>query len=108
MSRAACMRRVMAVVVFCRSLERFRLNWLASLGRASLAIYVMHILAGSGVRIILQKAMGIDAVFVHLVAGTALGIGLPLLALRLAGRFGLRVWLGLGQGVPHAPAATAR
>lgn len=102
------MASVMAVAVFCLSLERYRLYWLAFLGRASLAIYVMHIVAGSGVRIILQKAMGIDAVAVHLVAGTAFGIGLPLLALRLADRIGLSGWLGLVPGGTHAPAATVR
>ena len=86
---ALAMTTVLAVVLLCMWLERFNLAWLAALGRASLAIYVMHILAGSGVRIVLQKLLAIDAVIVHLVLGTLLGIGLPLLVNRLMERHGL-------------------
>lgn len=86
---ALAMTTVLAVVLLCMWLERFSLAWLAALGRASLAIYVMHILAGSGVRIVLQKLLAIDAVIVHLVLGTLLGIGLPLLVNRLMEHHGL-------------------
>jgi fucose 4-O-acetylase-like acetyltransferase len=80
---------ILAIVLPCIWLQRFRLEWLAALGRASLAIYVMHILAGSGVRIVLHKLLGIDSVLIHLAVGTLLGIGLPVLALRLMKRFRL-------------------
>lgn len=83
----------------CQWLDRnFRCGWLARLGQASLAIYVMHVLAGSGARIVLQKLLGITSVSLHLLVGTVLGIVLPLLALRVFERLGLRVALGLGQG----------
>ena len=88
---------VLSVITLCRWLERFRLDWLARLGQASLAIYVMHILAGSSIRIILQKFIGIDWVAVHLVVGTLAGMGLPLIVLRLADRIGMSSWLGLGK-----------
>lgn len=80
---------IIAVALLCRWMERFRLGWLSVLGRASLAIYVMHILAGSGVRIVLHKVLGIDSASVHLALGTLLGIGLPMLALRLMDRYRL-------------------
>lgn len=88
---------VMAVVGFSRWLKRYRLEWLAALGRASLAIYVMHVLAGSGARIVLQKLLGIESVFIHLLIGTVCGLLTPFLALRLAERFGLVGWLGIGD-----------
>jgi peptidoglycan/LPS O-acetylase OafA/YrhL len=94
---ALAMVSIAAVVACCYWLARWRLLWLVSLGRASLAIYVMHILAGSGARIVLQKMLGIDAVAVHLMVGTVVGIVLPLVALRLIARLGIRAWLGLGR-----------
>ena len=94
---ALAMATIVAVVASCLWLARWRLHWLAALGRASLAIYVMHILAGSGARIVMQKMLGVDAVSVHLVVGTVVGIVLPLVALRLIEWLGLRVWLGLGR-----------
>jgi fucose 4-O-acetylase-like acetyltransferase len=60
------------------SLLRFKLKWLAFLGKASLGIYVMHILAGSGTRIILHKFLT-DDVLTHLVVGTAVGVLFPLM-----------------------------
>ena len=61
------------------SLLRFKLRWLAFLGEASLGIYVMHIIAGSGIRIILQKMLGINDILTHLVIGTTMGVLIPLL-----------------------------
>jgi len=60
------------------SLLRFKLRWLAFLGEASLGIYVMHIIAGSGIRIILQKMLGINDILTHLVIGTTMGVLIPL------------------------------
>ena len=45
-----------------------------------MAIYVMHILAGSGVRVMLSKFLGINDVIVHLLVGCLTGLLLPLLA----------------------------
>jgi len=74
---------VAAMVALCRWLARYRLDWLAALGRASLAIYVMHILAGSGTRIVLQKLFGVETAGLHLLIGSLSGILLPLLALQV-------------------------
>lgn len=64
-----------------------RLGWLAWIGASSMAIYLMHILAGSGVRILLAKVGGTDAYLLHLVAGCMAGVGLPLLVTVLVGRW---------------------
>lgn len=60
-------------------LARFRSNWLLFLGASSMSIYVTHILAGSGARVILQKLMGIESIAIHLALGTLAGLGAPLL-----------------------------
>ena len=41
-------------------------------------IYLVHILAGSGIRILLQRGLGISNWEVHLVAGLVGGVALPL------------------------------
>ncbi|KAF1042143.1 MAG: hypothetical protein GAK35_02886 [Herbaspirillum frisingense] len=45
-------------------------------------IFLMHILAGSGVRIGLRKFLGVESALVHVIAGTVAGVILPWLAYR--------------------------
>lgn len=74
---------IIAVVALCLKLEKSETGWLAAIGNASLGIYLMHILAGSGVRIVLHKVLEIDSAAVHLALGTIAGVALPLLAMRI-------------------------
>lgn len=50
---------------------------LAALGRASMAIFLAHILVASGVRIVLIKGLGLTSPPIHLIAGLVLGTLLP-------------------------------
>lgn len=70
-------------------LGQFRVGWLLFLGASSMTIYLMHILAGSGVRVILASFLGIDSIPVHLVLGTLVGIAAPLLAQVVINRYRL-------------------
>jgi fucose 4-O-acetylase-like acetyltransferase len=79
------------VVVFAHWLTRFNLRWLAYLGQQSMTIYLVHILAGSGCRILLLKLLGITSVGIHLLIGTLGGLLLPLLFYIGCIRFGLSV-----------------
>jgi fucose 4-O-acetylase-like acetyltransferase len=54
------------------------------LGTASLAIYLIHILAASGMRIILSKFLGINNISIHLIVGTILGVILPIIAFEIS------------------------
>ncbi|MFO7703741.1 MAG: acyltransferase [Halopseudomonas sp.] len=58
-------------------------KWIMFIGTSSMAIYLMHILAGSGVRIILGRVLGVDDAGVHLIVGCAVGLFAPLLAVML-------------------------
>ncbi|TKA93422.1 acyltransferase family protein [Halopseudomonas bauzanensis] len=80
---------IAAVVTLCSWSARRPLGFVAYLGTASMAIYLMHILAGSGVRVLL-KVGGVDSFLLHAVAGVAGGLLLPLLALAIAQRLQLR------------------
>lgn len=50
------------------------------IGSSSMAIYLMHILVGSGVRVILKSLIGIDSFVVHLIVGCCVGVCLPVMA----------------------------
>lgn len=91
---------IFLVLQLSRHLAKWKWTWLVYLGRHSLEIYLIHILAGSGARILLDKGLGIADPGVHLLLGTLAGVGLPLLFLVVARPWG-GAWL-------FAPAALRR
>ncbi|MDF2234254.1 acyltransferase family protein [Albimonas sp. CAU 1670] len=82
--------------------QRLDLGWLRMLGRRSLSIFVMHILALAGLRIALQKGAGIEDPAILLPVVLVGGVLLPLGADALLRRLGLARWLGLGGPRPDA------
>ncbi len=65
------------------------------IGRMSMTIYILHILAAGGARVIMQK-LGVPPMplFYALVV-TAIGVGAPMIAYVAFERLGLLPWLGL-------------
>ncbi|EFE94128.1 acyltransferase family protein [Serratia odorifera] len=61
-------------------LARRDLAWLRKLGELSMVIYLMHILAGSGLRIALSKGLHVDNWAIHVIAGTLFGLIAPVIA----------------------------
>jgi fucose 4-O-acetylase-like acetyltransferase len=80
---------IVFVVFLAQWLTRFNLPWLAYLGQHSMTIYLVHVFAGSGCRIVLLKVFGINSVGIHLLIGTLGGLLLPLLFYYCCVRFGL-------------------
>jgi fucose 4-O-acetylase-like acetyltransferase len=74
---------VLFVVSVSIALARNPNRFLAYIGASSMAIYLMHILAGSGARVVLNKILGVNAAALHLTIGCVAGVLLPLLALKL-------------------------
>jgi fucose 4-O-acetylase-like acetyltransferase len=70
-------------------------RWLALLGTASMAIFVLHTIFSAGLRISLH-AVGYSNNLVAMVLGTLIGIAGPLAVWAVARRYGLLQWLGLG------------
>jgi fucose 4-O-acetylase-like acetyltransferase len=70
-------------------LARSPAPWVLALGWASMGIYLMHVLAGSGARIVLSRFLGVQDAGVHLLIGTLVGILVPMLVLRLLARQGI-------------------
>ena len=83
-----------------------RAPWLALIGTASMAIYVMHTIFSAGLRIVMLK-LGMGEPTLSLVACTIIGIVAPLIGWAIAKRLGLLVWLGLGTDVARKKEAHA-
>lgn len=80
---------IFLMVTLSMWLGRVRIEWLLFIGTSSMTIYLMHILAGSGVRVVLSKFMSIDSIAAHLVLGTLIGIAAPLVAQAIIKRYNL-------------------
>ncbi|WP_085317573.1 acyltransferase family protein [Derxia lacustris] len=89
---------LVAVGCMCLEAAADRLGWLAALGASSMAIYLAHILATAGTRVLLLHALHVRDYWTHMLVGSVCGLLLPLLAARLAPALRLD-WL---FGVPAA------
>ncbi len=75
---------VMATVFVSKYLVQINLKTLQLIGGYSLVVYLVHVLFGSGFRIIMQKFFGVDDSSFHLVFGTLVGVVLPILFVKYA------------------------
>ncbi len=64
-------------------------SWLEVVGKLSLPIYLAHIIAGSGIRVALKMA-GITSPYIHIPAGVAVGVILPMIAYFVCTRFKMK------------------
>jgi fucose 4-O-acetylase-like acetyltransferase len=81
---------VLFVILLSFLLSQIRIRFLAYLGVTSMAIYLMHILAGSGIRVILYKVFGIESTVIHLVFGVVAGLLFPLIGLWVINKLKLK------------------
>lgn len=72
------------VIVMSLLLSKFNLVTLQLIGSSSMAIYLLHILAGSSVRVALQKFVGISLYEIHLIIGLLAGVFAPILLVYLS------------------------
>lgn len=72
-------------------------RWLAFLGRRSMPIFTLHIMAIAGGRIIMTKVFGMTDLTIILPIIVSMGLVLPLAAFGVAQRLGWNRWLGLGR-----------
>ncbi len=87
LSLATALISILFVVVLSKTLARRNIKWLILIGSSSLAIYLLHVLTGSGTRIILVNIIGIHSIPFHLIAGVIAGIFVPLLAVYFINKY---------------------
>lgn len=79
------------------AISRLMAKWcpsekLAQVGQLSMQIYLMHIIAGSGVRVVLSRVLSINDASIHLVIGTLSGVLVPLVVAVCMRKLGIN-WL---------------
>ena len=75
---------ICSLSMLCARIQNKTLAWLAVCGVYSMPIYLMHILASSGVRIVLQKFLHLPSAGLHIACGMLAGVALPILVYRLS------------------------
>jgi fucose 4-O-acetylase-like acetyltransferase len=78
---------ITATIAVSTFLARLNFGFGAYLGRMSLQVYLLHTTAAGFTRIGLQKILGIQDLYVHLLLGTVVGIGAPLAMAYLIERY---------------------
>ncbi len=92
----AAISGIVAVIWIAQNIH-FGSKALTFIGRNVIAIYVMHILATAGTRIIL-KGLSLEDPIIHIISGTIAGMMLPLLALFIFQRIRIARFIGLPSG----------
>lgn len=77
------------IVTLSMQLAKLNLRFLAYIGKSSLYIYLLHVLIGSGVRIILQKVFHVESATIQIIIGCIAAIGLSLIFVELTKKFNL-------------------
>ena len=95
-----------AAVIGAAVLLQGRAAWLALLGTASMAIYVLHTIFSAGLRIAMM-ALGLGPPIVSLVLCTIIGIAAPLVIWMVVRHYGALRWLALGTDIRRKMASTA-
>jgi fucose 4-O-acetylase-like acetyltransferase len=73
--------------------------WLATLGRAAMAIYVMHVPVTACLRILFQRGLHVPPLITpYLLSGMLGGVLVPLGVMALMRRWGFLPWFGLALG----------
>ena len=93
-SLPACGLGIAATLLTCRLLDG-HLRWLATVGGLSMTIYVLHILAGSGIRMVMLRLHAPHNPWLFLGVGVGAGVTLPMLAHAVLARLRLLPALGL-------------
>lgn len=73
---------ILFMVLLARELSRYPVGLLMQIGYLSLPIYLMHVLAGSGIRVVLQNVLQVFDPYLHLLAGIGFAVLLPMLLMQ--------------------------
>lgn len=81
---------ILFVISLSINLSKKSIPLLTILGSASMAVYLMHILAGSGTRILLKRIFLLESPFLHLIFGCIFAITIPLLAVKIFEKYKIK------------------
>ena len=85
-----------AAVIILSRLIGSHMPWLTALGAASMAIFVLHTIVAALLRTVFAVAGLVDPLAL-LITCVVAGLVIPIVIAKLAARYGLEFWLGLGK-----------
>lgn len=78
------------IIILSDQLSKFQNRLIMFIGASSMAIYLLHILSGSGTRVLLTTLLGVTNPVIHLIAGCIIGVVFPVLIIKLVSRLKLK------------------
>lgn len=75
---------ILFVIVLSYQLSRVKFNFLRQIGEASMPIFLMHIIILAGTRVAIQKKLGLDEWYIHLLVAFILSITIPMVIRHLS------------------------
>ena len=81
---------ILFIVSFSANLSNFSISILSQIGTLSMSIYLMHIIIGSGLRIVLQKFWSINSFIIHVVCECFLSVVIPIFFFKIVRRYNLK------------------
>ncbi len=83
---------IIFIVLLSMVLAEYPITLIKLIGTSSMVIYLVHIITGSGIRILLQKIFGIDNFYIHMLLGLTFGVFGSMLFEYIANKIGFS-WL---------------
>ena len=80
---------IIFIVTLSMRMSSTNISLLSLIGSYSMVIYLVHILAGSGIRIILLKLFHINDIYTHILLGCIFGIFIPVLLIQVSAKLHL-------------------
>ncbi|WP_026606064.1 acyltransferase family protein [Methylocapsa acidiphila] len=74
-------------------------QFLSNIGKATIAIFVAHVIFAAAIRSLLLK-LGVHGAFVHVVFGTTAGVIFPMVLFYAANYWRIAPWVGFGKNAP--------
>ncbi|MBB2159007.1 acyltransferase family protein [Gluconacetobacter sacchari] len=75
-----------------------KLNIIKIIGKYSMPIYLIHVITGSGTRIVLHGVFHVDDPYVHVALGTAMGVFCPIALYKYANAHGMGALFTMPRG----------
>jgi fucose 4-O-acetylase-like acetyltransferase len=85
---------ILTTISFCMWLSiRINSNVLTNLGTSSMVIFLMHVFATSGIRIVLKDVLNIHSYSLHLILGTFVGVVFPLVMMTILDKINIKYYV---------------
>lgn len=80
---------ILFIISLSMQLSKINIRSLAFIGKSSLYIYLIHVLTGSGIRVVLQKIFHVESASTHIIIGCISAVLLSLICFKVSKKYHL-------------------